>query len=429
MAQYIGINEGRKRKIRQLPLIEVVVGLVKLAQRRDYITPLPLRTGFLHSYKRTIILWMLLLFVPNFILLVGGIPIPLVEILGNSALTVIIIMGTWTVRYATDGFDMLFDIFDKPTEKKLKLYCSLDRYRDTDNPIAKSLFIGEKDYDNFKKRVRMCLFDRKEQYLVALGVLLVSILVLDRQFNQVHWGYMDYLVFPYTHLHEVFWDFIILPICVGFAVSAIWLAAGYLRILLVLDDVYDSTKLGNLEMYINKGDTKSQERILYQEYYSAMREIGEVVYSISGRVLVVLLFSTIWFNTAEAMLQGNTTWYTWLSAVIAIPIGLLILAIPQYLIHHNLEGSKKSISRAFERHYNNEVHRIIESVFGKDQTKDLEYLESSRIRLETIGLLLNDIKDTSTYSIGIPDSIKYLGATISPIIIESIIAYLLLTLI
>ena len=136
-----------------------------------YRTPFILRTGFLHSYERTlpvIIGWLVLNIVIYWQMNV------LDHIMGDVWTYLYIplfVVAIHIARMAVRGYDDLFDVLDKEFEEKLKLYTSLNLPPKTENQKRiRDIFINE-DTTGFKKQVRKLLFSGADWIFVGAIVL------------------------------------------------------------------------------------------------------------------------------------------------------------------------------------------------------------------------------------------------------------------
>jgi hypothetical protein len=94
-------------------------------------TPFVLRTGFMHSYRRTILLLLSVIILEVVYWTLAGFW-PQFDELGMKRwgliviLAIVVSIGTSTVRDIVAGYANLLGVFDEKTEKNLKLYRSLN---------------------------------------------------------------------------------------------------------------------------------------------------------------------------------------------------------------------------------------------------------------------------------------------------------------
>lgn len=144
-------------------------------------TPFVLPTGFMHSYRRTILLLLIVIILEAIYWTLAGFW-PRIDELGLmrwgliAILALVVIIGTSTIRDIVAGYANMFDVFDEKTEEKLKLYRSLKR--SSSDKGMQRLFKDDKTYAAFQERIRQFIFDKITDTVIVITIISVSVFVV-----------------------------------------------------------------------------------------------------------------------------------------------------------------------------------------------------------------------------------------------------------
>lgn len=118
-------------------------------------TPIVLRTGCMHSYRRTVPLLLSVIILEAVFWTLSGLW-PQFDELGLMRwgliviLAVVVPIGTSTIRDIVAGYGNLFGVFDGKTEEKLKLYKSLTPSSSETRKEMQRLFKDDDTYAAFQ---------------------------------------------------------------------------------------------------------------------------------------------------------------------------------------------------------------------------------------------------------------------------------------
>ena len=99
---------------------------------KSLYTPIVLRTGFMHSYRRTLSLLLALIIIEIVVWTLAGYWPRFAE-LGSERwgfiiiLILVVLLGTRTIRDIITGYADLFNVFNEKTEDNMKIYHSMNR--------------------------------------------------------------------------------------------------------------------------------------------------------------------------------------------------------------------------------------------------------------------------------------------------------------
>jgi hypothetical protein len=146
-------------------------------------TPIVLRTGFMHSYRRTIPLLLSVIMLAVAYWTAAGFwsrfdELGLMRWGLIAILSVVVPIGTGTIRDIVAGYANLFGVFDKKTEEKLKPYKRLTISSLEARKGMRRLFRDDDTYAAFQRSIRRVVFDKTTDIVIIATVFGIAAFVL-----------------------------------------------------------------------------------------------------------------------------------------------------------------------------------------------------------------------------------------------------------
>jgi hypothetical protein len=387
-----------------------------------YHTPLILRTGFLHSYKRTIpviVFWLVLNILTYWQMGVLGF---LQGDVWTYLFLPLFIIVIHIARKAVSGYDDLFGVLDPEFEKNLKLYKSLDLPVDTVNQERiKTIFIDESDYLEFKGDVRKLLFHGVEKYFV-LAIIIASPIIT--------YFYVDAYLFVgvYGATEPVLWLYIYIAtnIIIGLAIvcgiaSLVWIVFSMIISISKLEAYRNKFKISNYIQLLKGERFESLDRVMgYDTFYEQTTAIGSFIYGLTLRALIIVIayaLNLIFFSFLNQLNLGLGVYAIGLSIVV---FSVILFMWPQLGLHNLLNKRKKEILRELKLKQDaldTEV-MIITSRFIESERSGPTLNEASlkREASERVGSIYSNVKERSTWGFEITTFIKFVSTSAVPLI-------------
>lgn len=388
----------------------------------QFHTPLILRTGFLHSYKRTvpiIIFWIFLSFLSAWQMQVLD---PFIKDVWTYLYLPILLMVVHIARSAVSGYDDLFGVFDKDFEKKLKLYKSLDLPPDTINQERiKTIFSSDEAYQKFKGQVRKLLFGGFERFFTIAVVIASPIIV---------YLYVDAYLFVgvYGSMEPIIWLYIFIAsnLIMGLLVlcslaSFTWVIFSMILSISRLEDYKSNFKIANYIQLLQGERFASLDRVMgYDTFYEHTTAIGSFIYRLTLRALIIMIayaLNLIFFSFLNQLNLGLGVYVIGLSI---IGLALILFFWPQLGLHSLLSKRKKEIMRQLilKRDMLDTEVMFITSQFIESEQAGPTLNEASlkREASERVDSIYRNVKERSTWGFEITTVIKYLGTSAVPFI-------------
>ncbi|MFX1578490.1 MAG: hypothetical protein ACFFBJ_02500 [Promethearchaeota archaeon] len=387
-----------------------------------YHTPLILRTGFLHSYKRTIpviVIWLVLNILTYWQMGVLGF---LQGDVWTYLFLPLFIIVIHISRKAVSGYDDLFGVLDPEFEKNLKLYKSLDLPVDTVNQERiKTIFIDDSDYLEFKGDVRKLLFHGVEKYFV-LAIIIVSPIIT--------YFYVDAYLFVgvYGATEPILWLYIYIAtnLIIGLAIvcgiaSLVWIVFSMIISISKLEAYRNKFKISNYIQLLKGERFESLDRVRgYDTFYEQTTAIGSFIYGLTLRALIIVIayaLNLIFFSFLNQLNLGLGVYAIGLSIVV---FSVILFMWPQLGLHNLLNKRKKEILRELKLKQDaldTEV-MIITSRFIESEKSGPTLNEASlkREASERVGSIYRNVKERSTWGFEITTFIKFVSTSAVPLI-------------
>jgi hypothetical protein len=387
-----------------------------------YHTPLILRTGFLHSYKRTIpviAFWLALNILTYWQMGVLGF---LQGDVWTYLFLPLFIIVIHIARKAVSGYDDLFGVLDPEFEKNLKLYKSLDLPVDTVNQERiKTIFIDERDYREFKGDVRKLLFHGVEKYFV-LAIIIASPIIT--------YLYVDAYLFlgVYGATEPIRWLYIYIAtnLIIGLAIvcgiaSLVWIVFSMIISISKLEAYRNKFKISNYIQLLKGERFESLDRVMgYDTFYEQTTAIGSFIYGLTLRALIIVIayaLNLIFFSFLNQLNLGLGVYAIGLSIVV---FSVILFMWPQLGLHNLLNKRKKEILRELKLKQDaldTEVMIITSRFIESERTgPTLNEASLKREASERVGSIYRNVKERSTWGFEITTFIKFVSTSAVPLI-------------
>ncbi|MFW9786715.1 MAG: hypothetical protein ACFFE2_05325 [Candidatus Thorarchaeota archaeon] len=387
-----------------------------------YHTPLLLRSGFLHSYKRTIpviLLWLALNVLTYWQMGVLGF---LQGDIWTYLFLPLFIMVVHIARKAVSGYDDLFGVLDPEFEKKLKLYKSLDLPVDTVNQERiRTIFIDDGNYRKFKDDVRRLLFHGVERYFV-LAIIIASPLVayfyVDAYLFVGVYGVTDPLIWLYIYIATNLTIGLAIVCCLA---SLVWIVFSMIMSISKLENYKDSFKISNYIQLLRGEKLESLDRVMgYDTFYEQTTAIGSFIYGLTLRSLIIVIayaLNLIFFSFLNQLQLGLGLYGIGLSIVV---FSVILFMWPQLGLHNLLNKRKKEILRELvlkQDSLDTEVMFITSKFSDSNQSGlALDAASLKREASERVGSIYRNVKARSTWGFEITTFIKFVSTSAVPLI-------------
>ena len=395
----------------------------------EYDTPLLLRLGFLHSYRRTIpviIGWLAL----NILIYWQ---MNVLEFLVGDVWTYmflpLILIVIHIARTAVSGYDDLFGIFDDAFDKELKLYQPLDRPKDTINQERiRKIFSEDRFYFDFKKNVRKRLFGGYERIFLLMVIIAIPFIT---------YFYFDaYLVVGvYGSFEPVIWlyVYIISNLVIGLLIlaslaSLVWIVFSMIMSISQLEEYKGKFKIANYIDLLKGGKIKTLNLMMgYDTFYEETTAIGSFIYRLTLRALLIMVayaLNLIFFSFLNSLNLGLGVYGIGLAI---IGIAVFIFVWPQLGLHNVLTSRKKEIMRELvlkKDMLDTEVMIITSQSIVPNRAGAA--LEETKLKVEAserIASIHRNVKERSTWGFEITTLIQFVATSAVPLVTTILSAF------
>ncbi len=400
----------------------VRVTIVVESEGRFY-TPFILRTGFLHSYKRTLPViagWLVLNIVIYWQM----------DVLDNLSGDV------WTYLYiptfvviihiaqkAVRGYDDLFGVLDSEFEQKLKLYKSLDLPSDTINQERiKDIFINE-DTREYKKKVRKLLFGGIERYLVCAVIFaspVITYLYFDAYLFVGVYGATEPIIWLYIYIVSN----LIIGLLIACSIASLaWIIFSMILSISKLEECKKDFKITNYLKLLKGEEFESLNRVMgYDTFYEQTTSIGTFITGLTLWALAIMVISALNLIFFSFLTQLNLGLGIYVIGLSIVALALILFIWPQLGLHKLLNKRKKEIMRGLilkKDKLDTEVMVINARYIESERSGQIVNEASLRSVSSTlVGNISNNVKERSTWGFEITTLIKYVGTSAVPLITQ-----------
>ncbi|UCH04437.1 MAG: hypothetical protein JSW05_12865, partial [Candidatus Thorarchaeota archaeon] len=248
------------------------------------------------------------------------------------------------IRDIVADYDDLFDVFDEGTEKKLKLYRSMDRHPSKTQEEMRNLFKSEKAYDTFQDGVREIVFEKWVEGGVFSSIGIVYIVVFATSIYPKILG-AAHSVYPILIL-EVASD-ILSTLLLTLSISLLVVFGfGYLRSISHLGATRDDFAVWNYIRYLRGVSETDGSFMSFWKFFDCTSLIGRHFSRIAFRIVLLMVLAAI-----SQLLFGPPGPAIWIIAGWSILVGVLLLALPLNSLHNVMVETKTAVMEDLQEEY------------------------------------------------------------------------------
>ncbi len=389
-------------------------------EKRLY-TPIVLRTGFMHSYRRTISLLLLAIVLEAVFWTLAGFW-PRFDELGLMRwgliviLAIIVPIGTSTIRDIVAGYADLFGVFDEKTEEKLKLYKSLNSPSSETRKGMHCLFKDDDTYAAFQERIRQVAFDKTTDIVIVITIIGVSAFVLYNTVNEKIILKAATSRYPLLIL-EVIIDayatiFIIAALCFIFMFGI-----GYFYILNRLGSSQSDLSVWKYIQYLRGTPVKDRSFVSYRRFHDYASTIGRHFSGVAFRIVLLMAFGGL----AQILYNATTsTMVTWILAAIPVVLSVLVLVLPLNSLHRVLHDAKVAVLKELEEAYDHLALRFMthltEQRHSRATGRAEEADEDLAVKITSLRGIMEETRQQSTWPVRAPVVVRIIATSLIPLV-------------
>jgi hypothetical protein len=388
-------------------------------EKRLY-TPLVLRTGFMHSYRRTIPLLLLVILLEALFWTWAGFW-PRYSELGLLRwgliviLAIVVPIGTSIIRDIVAGYAGLFGLFDAETEKRMRLYRSLDRPSSETEGDMQGLFKDVDTYSAFQKGIRQIVSDKTTDIVVVVTILSVSAFVLYNTVNEkviLRAGTPNY---PQLIL-ELFIDAYATIFLIAALSFILMFGIGYFLTLSRLGRSESDLSIWNYVQYLRGNPIKDGALASYWRFHDYASAIGGHFSGVAFRIVLLMAIGglgQILYNVSTSITV------TWFLAAIPVALSVLILVLPLYSLHRVIDGAKSAVLRESEKAYERLTLGFMTRLAEQAQPERAGGAEGAAdgyaVQLLSLKGIIEETRGLSTWPVGAPAVVRIVFTALIPL--------------
>ena len=387
-------------------------------EKRVY-TPFVLRTGFMHSYPRTISLLLSVIVLEALFWTMAGFW-PRFDELGLMRwgliiiLAIVVPLGTSTIRDIVTGYEDLFDVFDENTEENLKLYRSLDIPASANQERVQRLFKDDDTYKAFQDGIRHVVFDKTTDIVIILTIIGVSVFVLYNTFIEkiVLKGGMS--SFPLLGL-EIVIDAYATVFLIAALSFILMFGFEYFYVLNRLGNKPSDLSVWNYIQFLRGNPVNNSSYMSYWRFQEYTSIIGQQFSGVAFRIVLLMAFGGL----AQILYNVSTsTMITWILASLPVVLSVLILVLPLNSLHRVVHDAKVAVVRELDEVYDQLSLRFIGQLTERRHSRTTGHAEKTDENLAvTITSLTGIIEKTqqqSTWPVSTPAVLRIIATSLIP---------------
>lgn len=384
-------------------------------------TPFVLRTGFMHSYRRTIALLLLVIVLEAVLWTAAGFW-PRMDELGVLRwglliiLAIVVPIGTSTIRDIVVGYEDLFDLFDAATQQNLKLYRRLNGPASDNQSRIRRLFKDDDTYAAFQDGMRRVLFDKTTDIVVIIVVISISAFVFYITLTEKFVLNAGVSRQPLLLL-EVFID--------GFATLFLIAALSFIFIF-GLQYFYVLNRLGkppsdlsvwNFIQYLQGSPAQDDSFMSYWRFQEYTSIIGRHFSAVAFRIVLLMAFGGL----AQILYNVSTsTTVTWILASLPVVLSVLILVLPLNSLHRVIQDAKNAVLGELEEAYDQMAVQFITDLTENRQSQTTERAKSATedLAVKTASLrgIIAETRQQSTWPVSTPSVLQIMATALIPFV-------------
>ncbi|MFW9847207.1 MAG: hypothetical protein ACFFD6_10690 [Candidatus Thorarchaeota archaeon] len=391
-------------------------------------TPLVLRTGFMHSYRRTIPFLGLTVLL-EFIWWTLGNFWPHIGELGYERwgliliLTMVLPLGVWAVRAIVVDYDDLFDVFDEDTEARLELYRSMTRSASASQEEVRGLFGNQDTYDSFRISVRQIIFEKwVEAAVIPTSIIVYAIVfvlsIYPKILGAAHSAYPLLILEVVSDTLSTLLMTLSISLLVAFGL-------GYLRAISHLGASRDDFGVWNYIRYLHGTHETDASFTSYWKFFDSTSLIGQHYARVAFRIVLLMALAGL-----SQLLFGPAGPAIWIIAGWSILIGVLILALPLNSLHKVMVETKNAMLKELDEEYDfltlkfvSQLNKLRHNEGATPRGKGASELATEVSALQRI---IENAEQHQTWPIEFPVVLRILVASLIPLFITLLDAMLTL---
>jgi len=392
---------------------------MKKAEKKWY-TPIVLRSGFMHSYRRTISLLLSVIILEAVFWTLAGFWLRFDELgLMRWGLIVILALvvpiGTRTIRDIVASYENLFNVFDEKTEENLKLYRSLNRPSSETQKGMHSLFKDDETYTAFQEGIRQVVFDKITE--TSIIVIIISItafvlyntiyekIILRAAISRYPLSILEIIIDAYATI------FIILALS-----FIILFGIGYLRTISRLGVSQSDLGVWNYIQYLRGTPVKDSSFMSYWRFHDYASTIGRHFSGIASRIVLLMVFGGL----AQILYNVSTsTIVTWILAASPVALSVIVLALPLNSLHRVMHDAKVAVLKELEEEYDHLTLRFISHLneqrhsrtTGREKKED----EDLAVKITSLRGIIEETKQQWTWPVRAPMVLQIIATSMIPV--------------
>ena len=385
--------------------------------RTKSYTPFVLRSGLLHSYKRTFVFALLELVVTGVCTLSSGVTVDFFYDPWPYAWLPLWGVVVWLTRRTVDGLDGLFNMFDSNLQGGFRLYAGMQQFFRRRDTRIQSLFTNDADYNDFRVKLKSFSSRRVE---IPLAFVLTAVWLIAFVSIWLRGGIYGTFVTPFFQF-LVIWNvafYCLAYLCIS---SAAWMIVSIMRSIHILD-VYGA-KL-RIRSYIDllRGFTDdTTDGIDYHAFSVILAPITQLLSTLTLTLVGLIVFLDIyWIAYLNIWKTGMSIGvYSWFLAALGIVI--VLYCWPHLEMHRLLRGLKQealwaailrrtAISRVL-------LNTVARSATGVEVGVSVTEIELNKASLESYDLIIRSLEASSTWSFEVSTAVQIMGTLLLPLVV------------
>ncbi|MFX1475155.1 MAG: hypothetical protein ACFFCO_06750, partial [Promethearchaeota archaeon] len=268
-------------------------------------------------------------------------------------------------------------------------------------------------------------FDRAELALIALAILIAVTATSIITFFLPHLAFFYGVnIYPYIILVDAFWG-LFWVVLIIFVLGVIHLFIGITRAITLLANSKEDLRIWSYIKHLRRQKvSKDEELMSYEQFFDNASIIGRFLYRVTYRIILILVAAAIllimvdYLNPYDVYLVNPLSWPLSFSIVLT---GFLIFISPQVVLHNFLTEIKDSVLNGLEREYSQLSFKFIEALRKIQHTPRIrshsDEHEQRRRDLEFLRQMIQDTRESPTWSFRMPAALKILFASLLPILV------------
>jgi hypothetical protein len=398
-------------------------------ETKKMYTPFVLRTGFMHSYLRTIP-FLFLTVLLEFIFWTLGDFWPRFNELAYERWVLILILalvvpiGIRTIRNIVADYDDLFDAFDEETEEGLKLYRSMDRPSSATQEEMKGLFKDQEAFKKFQNGIHDIIFEKWTElgFLFSIAIVISVVFIFSIYPKLLGIAYSTYPLLILEITSDIL-SILLLTLSISLLIV---FGFGYLRTISHLGASRNGFGVWNYIRYLRGVPEKEGSIMSYWKFYDCTSMIGQKFSRIAFRIILLMVLTGL-----TQVLFGPPSPVIWIIAGGSIFTGVMILALPLDSLHNVMVEAKKAVIKELDEEYDHLTVGFVSHLRELRHSEETTRNERDDVELATkitaLRGIIQEAKQHSEWPIKFPIVVRILVTSLIPLFITAIDIFLTLS--